>query len=152
VNEPLNDERIWQLRLFIYRTITDTERAPTVAQAAAHFDISSAQAQRLLHELHQRHAIFLNLQNETLQMANPYAAVPTRYRVRANGHSYWANCAWDAFGIPAMLACDAQIVADCAEDERPIHITIRDGQFAATQGVVHFPLPFARWYDDLVFT
>ena len=76
----------------------------------------------------------------------------TRYRVLANGRAYWANCAWDAFGIPAMLDSDAQIHTSCANTDQPIAITIQRGQFEPKQGVVHFPLPFVRWYEDLVFT
>jgi len=152
VNQPLDQELVWNVRLFIYNTITNTERPPTIAETAAHFGISAAHAQRLFLELHQRHAIFLDPQTDTLRMANPYSTVPTRYRVLANGRAYWANCAWDAFGIPAMLDSDAQIHTSCANTDQPIVITIQRGQFEPKTGVVHFPLPVVRWYEDLVFT
>lgn len=152
MTQRLDEELVWNVRLFIYTTITNTEQPPTLAQTAAHFHISTDHAQRLFHDLHQRHAIFLDPVTGIVHMANPYSTVPTRYRVLANGHAYWANCAWDAFGIPAMLDNDAQIHTRCADNEQSIIITIRGGQFEPTTSVVHFALPFARWYDDLVFT
>ena len=42
-------------------------------------------------------------------MANPFSAVPTPYRVQADGRSWFANCAWDAFGICAALHVDGRI-------------------------------------------
>lgn len=147
-----DDALVWQTRLFIYRTLTDTAQPPTAADIAGHFAVSVADAERLLRDLHDRHAIFLDPDSGAIRMANPYSAVPTPYRVLAHGHSYWANCAWDAFGIAAMLGGDAQIEARTADDDAPIRVTIRDGQIAGGGAVVHFLLPFARWYDNLIFT
>jgi hypothetical protein len=33
-------------------------------------------------------------------MLNPFSAVETPHRVEAGGRSWFANCAWDALGIP----------------------------------------------------
>ncbi len=149
----MSDETlVWDVRLFIYKTLTDTERAPTAAEVAAHFGIATEDAQRLLRDLHDRHAIFLDPDSGAVRMANPYSAVPTPYRVLANGHTYWANCAWDAFGIAAMLGGDAVIHARAADDDAGVSIAIRNGRPLANGEVVHFLLPFARWYDNLIFT
>jgi hypothetical protein len=39
-------------------------------------------------------------------MANPFSAVPTAYRVHANGRWWYANCAWDAFGVLGAFDVD----------------------------------------------
>ena len=149
----MSDETlVWDVRLFIYTTLTDTERAPTAAEIAAHFGIATEHAGRLLRALHDRHAIFLDPDSGAIRMANPYSAAPTPYRVLANGHAYWGNCAWDAFGIAAMLGGDAEIHAHAPDDDTPVSIAIRDGRPAASGEVVHFLLPFAHWYDNLIFT
>ncbi len=149
----MSDEKLlWDVRLFIYKILTDTEQPPTAADIAARFGITSEDAQRLLRGLHDRHAIFLDPDSGAVRMANPYSAVPTPYRVLANGHSYWANCAWDAFGIAAMLGADAEIEARTANDDAPLRLTIRDGQFEGDAAIVHFLQPFAHWYDNLIFT
>ena len=72
--------------------------------------------------------------------------------MQAQGRSYWANCAWDALGIPAALHSDAVVEATYAGSEQPLTLTIRDGQVAAVGAVAHFLVPFERWYDDMVFT
>lgn len=149
----MSDESLlWDVRVFIYSTLTDTERPPTAADIAAHFGVSLDDAEQRLGELNHRHAIFLDPASGAVRMANPYSAVPTPYRVLANGHAYWANCAWDAFGIAAMLGADAQIEARAADNDAPIRIAIRDGELVGGGAVVHFLLPFARWYDNLIFT
>ena len=77
--------------------------------------------------------------------------MPTAFRVEAGDRAYWANCAWDALGIPAALHADARI-------EAPLGTASRSGSrieaelVQSRDGVVHFPLPFRRWYDDLIET
>ena len=97
----------------------------------------------------------------TVRMANPFSGIPTDFKVHANGKTYYANCAWDMLGIPAALHTDAVIEAVCTESNEPVQFEIRDGQIMKSRSeakwtnydlLIHFSLPFARWYDDLVFT
>ncbi|HVB65760.1 MAG TPA: organomercurial lyase [Nitrolancea sp.] len=86
-------------------------------------------------------------------MANPLSAVPTPYMVRVNGRTLYANCAWDALGIPAMLAADALVEAQTDPRGEPVSYSIEGGELRADDRlIVHFPLPFRVWYDDLVHT
>jgi hypothetical protein len=60
-------------------------------------------------------------------------------------------------GIPAALHCDAVIDAVFTESNEAVQLEIREGQITNSQStnhqlLVHFPLAFSRWYDDLVFT
>jgi hypothetical protein len=55
-------------------------------------------------------------------------------------------------GIPAALQTDAVIEAVCTESNEPVHLKITSGQITNYDLLIHFPLPFARWYDDLTFT
>lgn len=158
-NQPSkqNNAIIWQFRHFIYSHIADTTRPPSVDETAIHFGISTEEASELYKELHNRHALFLDLDKMAIRMANPFSGLPTDFKVYANGKTYFANCAWDMLGIPAALHCDAMIDAVCTESNDIVRLEIKDGQisnhlFTNTQLLIHFPLPFARWYDDLVFT
>jgi hypothetical protein len=85
-------------------------------------------------------------------MANPFSAVPTAFRVHAQGNTYWANCAWDALGIPATLHCDATIEATCAGSGQPIMLTVRERKIVSRGELVHFLVPIRRLFDDRVFT
>lgn len=151
------DNLLWQIRYFVYSHIAETTRPPRVDEAAAHLGISIEEATEFYKELHNRHAVFLDLDKMAIRMANPFSGIPTDFKVLANDKTYFANCAWDMFGIPAALHCDALIDAVCTGSNDTVRIEIKDGQitnhqFTNSQLLIHFPLPFARWYDDLVFT
>lgn len=162
----MDESLVWQDRHFVYSHFAETTRPPSVDETAAHFGISTEEATELYKELHNRHALFLDLDTMAIRMANPFSGIPTDFKVHVNGKTYFANCAWDMLGIPAALHCDAVIDTVCTESNDPVRLEIKDGQiiksrseaewtnsqFTNSQFLIHFPLPFARWYDDLVFT
>ena len=53
---------------------------------------------------------------------------------------------------PFALHSDAEIHTEYAGDGSPVHLSVNNGRLRGDEGVVHFPLPLRRWYDDLVFT
>jgi hypothetical protein len=143
---------IWDVRAFVYQHFADTTHAPDVDETARHFNMSNEEAGTIYAELNNRHAFFLEPGTLTIRMANPFSGVPTDFKVHANGKTYFANCAWDMLGIPAALHCDAVIDAVFTESNETVQLEIRDGKVTHSEYLVHFPLPFARWYDDLAFT
>ena len=143
---------IWDVRAFVYQHFADTTHAPSVDETARHFNLNNEEAGELYKELNNRHAFFLEPETLTVRMANPFSAIPTDFKVHANGKTYFANCAWDMLGIPAALQCDAVIDAVFTESNQPVQLEIRDGNVANSEYLVHFPVPFAHWYDDLIFT
>ena len=147
-----NDSLLWQVRAFVYNHFADTTHPPSVDETARHFNISIEEASAFYKELHNRHAFFLEPETLTVRMASPFSGIPTDFKVHANGKTYYANCAWDMFGIPATLHTDAVIEAVCAESNDSVQLEITNGQITNYDLLIHFPLPFARWYDDLVFT
>ncbi|HEX9839566.1 MAG TPA: organomercurial lyase [Anaerolineales bacterium] len=163
-----NNALLWQIRAFVYNHFADTIRPPSVEEAAQHLNIEIELAGTLYKELHNRHALFLEPETLNIRMANPFSGIPTDFKVHADGKSYYANCAWDMLGIPVALALrnDAVIEAICTESDDRVQLAVRDGQIQAQAAVpggdiksiltsdlkIHFPLPFARWYDDLLFT
>jgi hypothetical protein len=157
-----NDTLLWQIRHFVYSHFADTTHPPGVVDTAAHFAISTEEAGKYYQELHNRHAFFLDLETMSIRMANPFSGIPTDFKVHVNGKTYYANCAWDMLGIPAALHSDAVIEAKFTESNESVQLEVKDGQittyqstndqFTNSQLLIHFPLPFAHWYDDLVFT
>lgn len=147
-----NDSLLWQVRHFVYNHFADTTQPPSVEEIATHFKISVEEATELYNELNNRHAFFLEPETLTIRMAWPFSAVKTNFKVHANGKTYYANCAWDMLGIPVLLQSDAVIEAVCTESNDSVQIEIRNGQVTNSDLLIHFPLSFSRWYDDLVFT
>ncbi len=150
----MDENLVWQGRHFAYSHFADTTYPPSVDETAVHFEISTEEASELYKELHNRHAVFLDFEKMAIRMANPFSGIPTDFKVHANGKTYCANCAWDMLGIPAALHCDAVIDAVCTESNEKVELQVQNGKLRFTNDDlrIHFPLPFARWYDDLVFT
>ncbi|MGB2875201.1 MAG: organomercurial lyase [Gaiellaceae bacterium] len=137
------DERDLQLRNEVYRRFAELGRAPTAAELGAD--------EAALRRLHDAHALVLGPDGEIL-MANPFSAVPTPHRVEAAGRSWYANCAWDAFGIPAALGTDAHISTSCPDCGEAIEIDARDKRPQPSDDVFHVLRPARHWWDDIVFT
>lgn len=148
----MKEDLIWQVRHFVYQNFAETTHPPSVGETANHFDITNEEATELYKELHHRHAFFLDLETLKIRMANPFSGIPTDFKVTANEKTYFANCAWDMLGIPAALHADAIIEAKFTESNEEVKLKVKNGKVSNSDLLVHFPLPFSRWYDDLVFT
>lgn len=138
----LDDTLIWSLRAFIYQQFVLTSRPPTVEEAVRHFELSVEQAASVYRDLNQRHALFLETGTTEIRIANPFSAVPTPFRVKVEGLSYWANCAWDALGIAAALHKDATIEATYGDTGQALTLEVAGGQVLGHDELVHFPHPF----------
>ena len=150
--ERSENSRDWTIRLFVYRFFAERERMPTTGEIAGACGLEQAQAREALQRLHQRHALFRDPASGAIRMAHPFSGIPTAFSVYTRGHRYWANCAWDALGIPAMLHADARIEAGCPDSTEPVTLVV-EGDHARENGeIIHFPLPFQHWYDDLIHT
>jgi DNA-binding transcriptional MocR family regulator len=148
----MDENQLWDVRTFVYRHFAETTRPPSVEETASRFKLIHEEAASAYERLHQRHAIFLKPGTREVLMANPFSGVETRFKVHANDKTYFANCAWDSFGIPAALHVDAKIEAVCAQSGAPVDITVRNRQVQGRDVLVHFLVPFKNWYDDLPFT
>ena len=102
--------------------------------------------------LHDAHAIVLDEDIGAIRMANPFSAVPTPHRVHAAARRWYANCAWDAFGICAALHADGRVESACADCGEPITVEVRDGRPSDDGLLFHCLVPAKRWWDDIVFT
>ena len=150
--KSLPEQLLWEVRAFVYRTFAETTRAPSVDDTAAALALTREEAATVFEALHNRHAFFLAPGTHDILMANPFSNVETRFHVYTNGKTYFANCAWDSLGISATLHCDANVEAVCAQSRKSITLQVQDGQISESDVLVHFLVPFAHWYDDLVFT
>lgn len=146
-------DKDWDIRLFIYKSLVASGRAPDDDAISAQFGISASEAQAALRRLHDAHALALRAGSSDILMANPLSAIPTDYRVLIGDIALYANCAWDSLGIPAMLGADAGIEARHPLTADVIEYRVKDGQLRTSrEHLVHFAKPFKNWYDDIVDT
>ena len=127
-------------------------RPPSVAESAAGLDASEQDVAAAYRSLQEQRVIVLAPGTLDVWMAAPLSAVPTPFPVETERGTYFGNCIWDALGIPAMLGCEATIAASCADCGDPLPIRVRNGELREGDGVAHFAVPAARWWDNIGHT
>jgi hypothetical protein len=146
------DERDLRLRDLTYRLFVEQGRAPTVDEVAGAAGESAADVAAAWQRLDDAHALVLNPGTAELRMANPLSAVPSAYRVHADGRWWYANCAWDAVGVCAALHVDGVIETSCPDCGEPIAIEVRDERPDDETLLFHCLVPARQWWDDIAFT
>jgi hypothetical protein len=135
------------LRNRTYAAFVELGRAPTAGELG---DVEAVREG--WRSLHEAHALVLDPATDEIRMANPFSAVPTAYRVLANGRWWYANCAWDAFGILGALEVDGRVESSCPDCGEPYTIEVRDSAIDRSDLLFHCLVPAAHWWDDIVFT
>ena len=145
------DDRDLALRNLTYGLFVELGRAPTAGETARAAGSAAGELAAGWRRLHDEHALVLDAAGELL-MANPFSAVPTPYRVLAAGGSWYANCAWDAFGICAALHAGGRIESACPDCGQPISVEVQDERPDDESLLFHCLVPAMRWWADIVFT
>ena len=140
------------IRFHIYRSFAATGHAPSSGELAAAVGASVGETDASLERLAAAHSIALEPGSTRIWMAHPFSAVPTSFVVETAERTYWANCAWDALGIPALLGVDAHTHARCAQSREPITLRVHGGVAGPADAVIHFLVPPRRFWDDVGFT
>jgi hypothetical protein len=149
---PTSDTLQRDIRLYIYQQIIETASAPSAAEVGRALACTAGEAEAAFRALAERRMIVLRPDSTTVWMAMPFSNVQTPFTVISGGRAYYANCAWDAFGIAAVLQTDARVFTTCADCGGVLERKISNGALPDARGVVHFALPPRRWWDDIGFT
>jgi hypothetical protein len=140
-----------QVRRAIYATIVRSGSVPTPADLATLLDTDADAIADTYRALADAHVIVLRPGTVEIAWAPPFSAVPTPFRATAGSMSWYAPCAWDAFGIPAALKQDAAVDAHCAWSGDRIVCGVEHG-VAYGEGVIHLLVPAAHFWDDIGYT
>ena len=141
------DDRDLDLRRRTYGFMVETGRAPTAGEFGEREDVIAG-----WRRLHEAHALVLNPATDEIRMLNPFSAVPSEYRVHARDRWWYANCAWDAFGVCAALGADGRIECSCPDCGEPIAVDVRAQKPGDERLLFHVLVPARQWWDDIVFT
>ncbi len=141
-----------EVRLAVYRHFVSTGTAPPPSALAAALKLEPERIESSLRRLGSQRVLVLEEATCRILMAMPFSGVPTPYRVETARGAWWANCGWDALGIPAMLNEDARFTTRCQDCDAPLSLTVERGQLREQEGVLHFLVPVARWWQDIGFT
>ena len=140
------------LRNLTYRMFVDLGRAPSIEESSREAGLTTDEMGSVWRRLHDAHALVLHPGTTEIRMANPFAAQPTPYRVTTGERSWFANCAWDAFGICAALQVDGRIETRCSDCGEEIIVNIVNRKPDSETLLFHCLVPARQWWDDIVFT
>ena len=141
-----------QVKTSIYRWVVETTKVPAAAELAEALRVTPEEIRDAYRRLFAKRVLFLEADGETIRMAPPFSGVETQHRVLVGGRVYFANCSWDALGIPAALHEEAKVFSRCEETLDPIHLRVSQVGPEPRPVVAHFAVPAAKWWADLVYT
>ena len=141
-----------EVRLQIYRRFAEDGRPPSVEQTADELQARPDEVADAYRRLAEGRVIVLDPGTTDVWMANPFCAKPTPFRVEAGDRWWWGTCAWDAPGILAMLGLDGTVATSCPDCGDPLELRVEGGDLQRPEGVAHFAVPAAQWWEDIGYT
>jgi hypothetical protein len=141
-----------QLRAAVYRHFADKAQAPTVGEMCRVMRTPPGDVRAGYERLYARRMLVLMPDGESIRMAPPFSGIPTQHVVRARGKEYFANCAWDSFGIPAALHADAEVLSRCEWSHEPLRVHVGSDGPPPSTWIFHVAVPAAHWWRDIVYT
>jgi hypothetical protein len=141
-----------QVKVAVYRAIAESGKVPTLDEVMASTRATSSTVRDSYSRLRSKRLLLLEGDGVTIRMAPPFSGIPTQHQVTVDGVTYFANCAWDALGIPAALHRPGTVLSRCEQSLQPLHLIVGADGPEPSSWLFHCLVPAAKWWDDLVFT
>jgi len=141
-----------EVKLAVYRHFAETGVSPSCDQVAERVGTPADEVVQAYQRLRAQRVLVLGNDGLSVRMAPPFSGVATQHVVKASNQSYFANCAWDALGIPAALHQPATVYSRCEQSMEPLRLEVSLDGPAGSDWVFHCVVPAAQWWDDIVFT
>lgn len=138
-----------RVRAAIYAWFRDQTSAPTSADLATALDVTRDDIAVALRVLADEHCLVLNRAGE-VWMAHPFSAIETDCVVRVGDTHWFANCAWDALAILAIMG-DGTFDTKSPATGEALRFTAEGGRVTG-EGVVHFLVPAREFWADIGHT
>lgn len=141
-----------QVKLAVYGHFAETGGRPSPLDVAQRVGSDVDSVIGAYGRLRAQRVLVLEADGSSIRMAPPFSGVPTQHAVKAGAIEYFANCAWDALGIPAALHLPATVHSRCERSGEPLHLAIGLEGPEPSEWLFHCLVPAAKWWDDIVFT
>jgi hypothetical protein len=140
------------VKMAVYRHFAETARRPSPEEVAARAAVPAAEVPAAYARLRAQRVLVLEDDGVSIRMAPPFSGVPTQHVAVAAGKRYFANCAWDVFGIVAAMGGTGAVESRCEQTLEPLRLPIEPGGPPASDWRFHCAVPAAHWWDDIVLT
>ena len=148
----MRDDFDLQLRMAVYTHFADTGSSPTLDVMRGAMDATADEIRDGYRRLHAKRMLVPDASVESIRMAPPFSGVATQHRVHVKGTAYFANCAWDAFGVVCALGGSGDVESRCEHTREPLELHLTPDGPPASEWVFHCVVPAAHWWDNIAFT
>ena len=136
---------------FVYTSLIERAEVPSLDQVATAFGEDRSSMARCSRDAKIGKTLLLD-GSDDIWMARPFSARPTAYRVRQGDTTWFANCAWDALGVGAIVNVPVDVIATCTDCGEQLDFRVTPTDADVPDWIVHFLVPARHWYDDIGFT
>ena len=140
------------VKLALYGITAESGRIPALEAVVERIAATPGAVTEAYLRLRAGRLLLLEADGVTVRMAPPFSGVPTQHHVMVDGIDYYANCAWDALGIPAALHRPGLVRSRCEQSLAPLELHVGLEGPEPSLWLFHCLVPAAKWWDDLVFT
>jgi hypothetical protein len=148
----LNDAFDLALRTAVYRHFASTAQSPTLDAMREAMGATSEQVKDGYRRLYAKRMLVPAGDFASIRMAPPFSGVPTQHRAAVNGTEYFANCAWDAFGVVSALGGTGDVLSRCEQTFEPLALHLTGDGPPPSSWLFHCVVPAAEWWNDIAFT
>lgn len=141
-----------RIKLAVYRLFVERAAPPAPEEVAERARTAVDEVLAAYQRLRSRRLLALEADGRGIRMAPPFSGVATQHVAEVEGKRYYANCAWDALGIPAALGRPATVLSRCERSAAPLRLRLAVEGPEPCSWVFHSLVPAAHWWDDIVFT
>ena len=138
------------VRAAVYIAFRETTRPPTPDEVASALGAPRETVVAALRALADEHILVLMPDGETIWMAHPFSGVATDVVAAVGAKRWFANCVWDGLSIIGLFG-DGRLETVSPATHNPLVFDVADGRVAG-EGLVHFLVPAARFWDDIHYT
>jgi hypothetical protein len=141
-----------RIKMVVYRATAESGIPPSIDAVVDEVGQSPAAVKESYARLRASRLLLLEADGATIRMAPPFSGVPTQHRVIVDDREYYANCAWDALGIPSALHRPGVVYSRCEQSLEPLRLQVGVNGSEPSTWLFHYLVPAAKWWDDLLFT
>jgi len=141
-----------QVKLAVYRHFAETGSRPSPDDVAARVGSDVRHVLDAYARLRAQRLLVIEPDGSSIRMASPFSGIATQHVVEAGGIRYFANCAWDALGVPAALHKAGTVHSRCEQSGEPLHLNVSLEGPEPSDWLFHCLVPAAKWWNDIVFT
>ena len=141
-----------RLHHYIINYIIDHGYAPSTQLIGSDLALTVNEVEHSLQALQDYHGVVLHPNCSDIWAIHPFSNAPTSFNVSCKDKSWWANCAWCALGVAAILKKSLRITTTLCGESKQVVIDINNGELSRDDLYVHFPIAMTKAWDNVIYT